>query len=209
MKIGEDRLFVSNSVHANLAVDEFPSTTEKSKNFDDDSLGYLEPRKHNECSILHNKISTEIKNSYDNDYYLMNEFVTKEKPELKDETLKSENSKKFEYFYFYCSAEKYLEISEKRQINLEPMIINGELKNALTLLSLPPESSDLSILNELFEKNTPIDLKRVESYIMIRRDHIEKHAQHLVQVNENKFLFKRAIILEGKFPKNWLKSPTT
>ena len=86
------------------------------------------------------------------------------------------------------------------------MLIEGQLKKALVLLTLAPESDDLLILNELFERNTPIDLKRIECFIRIKRDIIERHAEHLVMVNENKYLFKRSIILQGQLPSNWMKS---
>ncbi len=204
MKIGENRIFVSNSVQANLAVDEFEGkgkTAEKNV----DSINFLETKKHANCASQEEGAV----DSYDNDYYFMNELLSKEKqPDFADddETLKSvEKPKINEYFYFYCSAERYLEINRKRLIKTEPMIIDGEIKNALVLLAVGPETSDIKILNELFEKNTPIDLKRIECYIMIRRDNIEKHNVHLIQVNQNKFLFKRSIILQGTFPKNCMK----
>ena len=194
MKLTEtNRVFVSSSVKANLAIDEFP--TEKSlKKFDIDSLTYLEPVNNEPIEST----PTEI-DSYDNDYYLMNDFLSSKQKEKPIE-------KKSEYFYYYCSLDKYKEINQKRLIKQEPMIIEGELKNALTLLTLSPESSDLSILNELFERNTPIDLHRIESYIMIKRAILEKYSDYLVKVNENKYLFKRSIILEGKFPKKWMKT---
>lgn len=188
MKIGEDKIFVSNSVQANLAIDEFSVKTHEI-NFEADSLSYLGAPPNQNPSP----------DSYDNDYYLMNEFISKEKP-------KPETVVPVKYFYFYCTAEKYAEISRKRLIKLEPMLIDGELKNAITLLTIPPTSSDLCLLNEIFERNTAIDLKRIESYIMIKRDNIEKHGEHLVKVNENKFLFKKSIILQGDFPKNWMKA---
>lgn len=195
MKIGEDRLFVSNSVHANLAVDEFSAqqkTLEK-KNFDADSLPYLDHQ------------PADNPDSYDNDYYLMNELISKPDTQKNPKPEVVPVPKPVDYFYFYCSAEKYSEICRKRLIKLEPMLIDGQLKNALTLLTISPESNDLCLLNEMFERNSPIDLKRIESYVMIRRDMLERHSEHLVRVNENKWLFKRSIILQGDMPKNWMK----
>lgn len=207
LKMNENRIFVSNSVNANLAVDEFVLKNNERKNFDEDSMKYMEPGNSRIDHMNENQeyeTFPKILDSYDNDYYLMNEFLSKNTPVKK--SLKIPEVKENEYFYFYCSAEKYKEINQKRLIKLEPMIINGQLKNALTLLTLPPSSSDLSILNELFEKNTPLDLKRIETYVMIKKDSIEKHAEHLIRLNDNKFLFMRSIILQGKFPKDWLKS---
>lgn len=193
MKITENnRMFVSNSVNANLAIDEFHSE-KLTQNFDTDSLTYLEPAINQVIQTKSNVVE-----SYDNDYYLMNEFLSSEQ--------KEKTPKRNEYFYFYCSLEKYKEINQKRLIKQEPMIIDGELKNAITLLTLSPECSDLTILNELFERNTPIDLRRIESYIIIKREILERHKEHLIKVSDNKYLFKRSIILEGKFPNKWLKT---
>lgn len=173
--------------------------------FDKDSLSYLEPTNKLHENKLHEKRDsfqsdcTEV-DSYDNDYYLMNEFLSQRRPEALKETRVATETRKDDYFYFYCSSQRYREISARRLIKQETMIIEGQLKNALVLLTLPPDSPDLLILNELYEKNTPIDLRRIESYIRIKREIIEKHAQHLVKVNVNKFLFKRSIILQGDFP---------
>ncbi len=204
MKIDERRVFVSNSVQANLAIDEFEMSG--SDKFDKDSLAYQGPVN----NMLKAKVSDKNLNesycgvdSYDNDYYLMNEFLSQKRTETLKETCETSKS---EYFYFYCSGQRYKEINEKHLIKQEPMLIEGQLKKALVLLTLAPESDDLLILNELFERNTPIDLKRIECFIRIKRDIIERHAEHLVMVNENKYLFKRSIILQGQLPSNWMKS---
>jgi len=199
MKIGENKIFVSNSVQANLAVDEFESKEEPIEN-NNDSIAYS----------LANKLNDQIEEpveSYDNDYYFMNDLLSNKKLNefADDETMKSVE-KTNEYFFIYCSTEKYLEINRKRLIKTEPMIIGDEIKNALVLLTVGPETNDIKILNELFEKNTPIDVKRIECYIMIKKENIVKHAEHLIKVNQNKYLFRRSIILQGTFPKNCIKA---
>lgn len=198
MKLNENRLFVSNSVNANLAVVDFENDQEESCN---DSLHYFDTREGSR--EIKNDIFTDVPDSYDNDYYLMNEFLSQGQKNAQIPTQVISNIQN-ENFYFYCSPDKYSEINKKRQIKLETMIIDGELKSAVTLLTIPPDSSDITILNELFEKNTPIDINRIKCYIMIKRKSLEQHLKHLVKINDNKYLFKRSIILQGQFPRNWL-----
>ena len=106
------------------------------------------------------------------------------------------------FLYLYVDSSKYSEIFNKRLIDLEPMIINDELKSAITLLTVSPENDDLTILNELYDKNVPIERKKVQCYIRFHKEVFSNHAEHLIKVNEKKFLFKRAIILKGNFPKH-------
>ncbi len=168
-KFNSNQIFVSDSVQANLEIDDF----------NEDTL--------NEHEYLNNK----VKDSYDNDYYLMNEFLSKTKVE---EPVKSRSAA---YFYFYCNAEKYSDIFKRHFIKAEPMFIEGELSNAIILLDLPPDSDSLLVLNEIFEKNTPVDRKRIERCIMLNKESIDKNKEHLIQINKHKFLFKRSIILDG------------
>ena len=168
-KFNSNQIFVSDSVQANLEIDHFKEDT------------------FNEQDYLNNNVI----DSYDNDYYLMNELLSKTKVQ---EPVKSRSAA---YFYFYCNAEKYSEIFKRHFIKTEPMFIEGELSNAIILLDLPPDSDSLLILNEIFEKNTPVDKKRIERSIMLSKESIDKNREHLIQINKHKFLFKRSIILDG------------
>ena len=198
MKLNENRMFVSNSVNANLAVVDFECEQEPS-HFND-SLNYLGSKGD---SREDSDIFSDVPDSYDNDYYLMNEFLSQDRKKVEAPVQTASNFLN-ENFYLYCSPDKYSEINKKRQIKLETMIIDGELKSAITLLTIPPDSSDIVILNELFEKNTPIDMDRIKCYITIKRKSLEQHLKYLTKINDNKYLFKRSIILQGQFPKNWL-----
>lgn len=107
-----------------------------------------------------------------------------------------------DYFYLYVSGEKCNEIFTKGKIGLEKIFHNGSIIEAILLLTLPPSSSDIELLFELYGPNVPFDKFRVQCCIKLNRAIFEKNTKYLIKVGETKYLCTKRVEFGSKFPKH-------
>ena len=113
---------------------------------------------------------------------------------------------RYDSYYLYVSWENCREIFLKRCIDLEPLFWENNLINGIVLLTLPPESEDSTLLNQLYGSNCPLDSNRIECFIKIKREVLDKNEKYLIKLDKFKFAFTKRILFGLKFPKHEFRS---
>ncbi len=106
------------------------------------------------------------------------------------------------YLYFYSNSDKYTKIFEKRTIEMEKLIHDDKIIDAILLITVPPVSTDMEILKELYGSNALIDRKIVQCVIKFRREILESYKNCLVKISDTKYLFLKNISFSNTFPKH-------
>lgn len=112
------------------------------------------------------------------------------------------NNFKYEYYFLYLSYEKFKNIYNKRCIDLDQFIHNNIIFNGILFLTLPPETSNLTLLGQLDYSNNHVDIdsKRIACVIKLRRSILDKNKKCIIKLTEFKYVFTKRIVIGQKFP---------